>query len=67
MIYLYKASSMLGLHFNGADEAHQTLKESFMNHISEYGISYGTREEWDFRFDLFAAKDKKLNEINTDP
>ena len=32
--------------------------------MSEYGISYGTQEEFEFRMNLFAKKDALLKEIN---
>merc|ERR1712166_788617 len=39
----------------------------FMEHIANYGISYGTTEEFDFRMALFAKRDAAYNEINNDP
>ena len=38
-----------------------------MTHMTEWGLSYGTQEEYDFRFQLFREKDAKLREINSDP
>ena len=32
--------------------------------MSEYGISYGTQEEFEFRLNLFAKKDAEIKEIN---
>lgn len=32
--------------------------------MSEYGISYGTEEEFSFRMGLYAKKDVEINEIN---
>jgi cathepsin L len=40
------------------------LHQSFIQHISEYGLSYGTKEEYNFRLSLFAQKDAEINEIN---
>jgi len=39
----------------------------FMEHIANYGISYGTTEEFDFRMALFAKRDAAYAEINADP
>ena len=39
----------------------------FMEHIAEQGKSYGTREEFEFRFALFKEADKKIEEANSDP
>lgn len=38
-----------------------------MEHVSNYGISYGTREEYIFRQALFAKRDAAYIEINNDP
>ena len=38
----------------------------FMEHIAEQGLSYGTREEFEFRFALFSEADKKIEEANSD-
>lgn len=38
-----------------------------MTHVAEYGLSYGTEEEFAYRLNLYALKDKELNEINADP
>jgi cathepsin F len=40
------------------------LKDSFAQHIAEYGLSYGTDEEFAFRFEQFKKADKIINEIN---
>lgn len=40
------------------------LQQAFVQHMSEYGISYGTQEEFEFRMSLFAKKDAELKEIN---
>ena len=41
-----------------ADEA------AFMQYLNEFGKSYGTKEEYDFRYDIFAKMDAEINEIN---
>jgi hypothetical protein len=40
------------------------LQQTFVQHMSEYGISYGTQEEFEFRMNLFAQKDAEIKEIN---
>lgn len=40
---------------------------NFMNHMNEWGLSYGTQEEYDFRLSLFQQKDQEIREINADP
>ena len=43
------------------------LEQNFIMHLAEQGISFATKEEYEFRFNLFAAKDAELNEINANP
>jgi len=40
------------------------LKQQFAQHISQYGISYGTQEEFNFRMSLYAEKDAEIKAIN---
>jgi len=35
--------------------------------LSEYGISYGTKDEFNYRFQNYLKADKAINEINADP
>jgi len=35
--------------------------------LSEYGISYGTKDEFNYRFQNYLKADKAINEINNDP
>ena len=39
---------------------------NFVSHMTEFGISYGTQEEFDFRFQLFQKKDAVIQKINSD-
>ena len=43
------------------------VQTRFMEHVANYGISYGTTEEYNFRMSLFAKRDAAYNEINADP
>lgn len=38
-----------------------------MEHMSEYGLSYGTQEEYQFRMAIFAANDAEYKKINSNP
>ena len=42
-------------------------EQAFVEHLSAFGISYGTTQEYNFRLNLFAAKDAEINEINSNP
>ena len=56
----------LGL-FKCEDKAMEDLRTQFANHAASYGLSYGTEDEYDYRFKLYALKDNIINEINSDP
>ena len=40
------------------------LQEAFVQHMAEYGISYGTQDEFEFRMSLYGKKDAEIKEIN---
>ena len=40
------------------------LQQSFMEHVTQFGLNYGTQEEYDFRMSLFVTKDAEINEVN---
>jgi hypothetical protein len=39
-------------------------RANFMDHLNMYGISYGTMEEFEFRFEIFLKNDQKIRETN---
>jgi len=43
------------------------VETRFMEHVANYGHSYGTQEEYLFRMRLFAKRDAAYAEINADP
>lgn len=65
---LCQAATLFGIkcHYDeyyGAPDA----RERFLEHMSQYGLSYGTNEEFEFRLQLFANVDARIKEINADP
>ena len=38
-----------------------------MEHLAKYGISYGTPQEFQFRFNIYAEKEMELQRINSNP
>lgn len=43
------------------------VETAFIEHMVNFGLSYGTQEEYDFRLGLFQQRDQEINEINADP
>jgi len=68
MAHFCKAATLLG--FNWCNTQHESLslmEQSFIKHMSDYGLSYGTKEEYNFRFEIFKKKDLENQEINNNP
>jgi len=42
------------------------MMTNFMEHVSQFGHSYGTVEEFNFRAGLFEATEKLINETNAE-
>jgi len=38
--------------------------EAFMEHITHFNLSYGTRAEFEFRFERFMEADAAIKELN---
>jgi cathepsin L len=55
--------TMMGLKNHKNSDA---IQEKFGQHVSQYGLSYGTTEEFQFRMEQFAMNDKIIQEINSD-
>ena len=36
-----------------------------MEHVTRFGLNYGTQEEYEFRMGLYATMDSEINEINS--
>ena len=41
------------------------IELAFVNHIAEFGLTYGTQEEYEFRRNIFAEKTAQIQEINS--
>ena len=64
-MHFAKAASMLGFQNMFHEQAVPVeLHEKFANHMVEEGLSYGTREEYEFRFGLYREMDNYLNTAN---
>jgi len=65
MQFLCKGAALAGMkQLCEKHHHHHQVKKDFVNHMNEHGLSYGTKEEFVFRMDLFAKMDKEIKEIN---
>jgi len=60
MMHLAKAASILGLENFFPTDASNGLHEQFAAHMEAEGLSFGTKEEYQFRLELFQKKDAEI-------
>jgi len=65
MHHFCKAAFALGFKDACADK--KATNDAFLEHIANWGLSYGTQEEFLFRQELFEAHSKELDRINSNP
>jgi len=61
---LCKFGSALGLFDCGELEKLDAIRIQFNTHVADFGLSYGTLSEYEYRFLLFREREAILNEIN---
>lgn len=64
MLQLCKAAALFGIECEF--ESNHGLKDSYAMHIAKYGLSYGTDEEFEFRYAIFAEKDAEIKAHNAE-
>jgi cathepsin L len=63
MNYLCHATKLMGV-FQCEEPVSLQTQNAFIQHINEFGLSYGTTAEFNFRLQRFAKADAEINEIN---
>jgi len=68
MQFLCKAAAFAGIKTKKCNKHHQLalLESDFQAHLNEYGITYGTTEEYQFRLEQFAIKDEFIKAKNAE-
>ena len=64
MNFLCTASAYFGVMIC-EEPVSQEIEQAFIEHVSTYGLSYATQEEYEFRKGIFAEKTAKIQEINS--
>jgi len=67
MAHFCKAAAFLGLNMCENQQPLSLVEQSFIQHLADFGISYGTKEEYQFRFEIYKKKDLENQYINEDP
>lgn len=65
MLYC-KAATLLGLNLCESEKTifDQNLIQEFVGHVNTYGLSYGTREEFKFRMEIYSKNDQIIKSHN---
>lgn len=63
---LYKLASMAGLSTMSGNQISPIVEKEYIQHLAEFGKSYGTKEEYQFRLALFAEKHAAIAEHNSE-
>jgi C1A family cysteine protease len=64
MYKICKAAAYFGFQKFCDEPVSLELEQSFADHVSKFGLSFGTKEEYEFRFGLYAQVDAEINQIN---
>jgi len=64
MNFICSTGAMLGL-YQCETPVSAEIEQAFIEHVAEYGHSYGTQEEYQFRMNIFVEKTAKMQEINS--
>jgi len=66
MLKLCKAAGWVGIetHYCEKKEAKAQLKKDFEDHLEKYHLSYGTKDEHNYRYSLFREKDEFIKQSN---
>ena len=67
MYKLCQAAAYFGLKDHCNEPVSQEIEQAFVEHVSTHGLSFGTKEEYEFRLGLYAQKDAEIKKINADP
>lgn len=66
---LCKGAAIIGfdpLHYcNQSVDPRQELKEKFQAHMEEEGLNFATKDEYEFRFEIFSRAEDEINEWNS--
>ena len=66
MQFLCKATAYLGMKDTCQKKHESLLMNNFVNHMTEFGLTYGTQEEFEFRFQIYEQKDAEILKINAE-
>ena len=63
---LCKAATYFGYSQLCEEPVSMEMEQSFAEHVSSYGLNFGTREEYNFRLNIFTQNDAENTKINAE-
>ena len=67
MSHFCSAAALLGVNICEGESAITVMDKNFISHLSEFGLSFATQEEYEFRLGVFTLKDMEYAKINANP
>lgn len=67
MNHFCTAAALLGTNLCEGDAPITLTEKNFINHMAEYGLSYATKEEYEFRLGVYSMLDAEYTKINANP
>jgi len=67
MNHFCTAAAMVGVNMCEGETAISLTEKNFMTHMAEFGLSFATKEEYEFRLGIYTLKDAEIIRINADP
>jgi hypothetical protein len=64
MNVLCQVSALSGVMTCDQDKPSVQIQMAFLEHINEWGLSYATQAEYDYRLKLFAKTDAEIKRLN---
>ena len=66
MQLLCEATAYLGMKDFCPQKHEALLMNNFVSHMTEHGLSFGTQEEFEFRFQIYQQKEAEIARINSE-
>lgn len=67
MNHFCTAAALLGTNLCEGDTALTLTEKNFIDHMAEFGLSYATKEEYQFRLGVYSKIDAEYAMINSNP
>lgn len=67
MNHFCTAAALLGTNVCQNETPISVVEQGFIKHLADYGLSFGTKEEYEFRLGVFSQIDQEIQAANANP